>query len=56
MELFYMVLGCMMFYAWIHSAFILFPLIGKLKGYDKFISVVSVVFTILLVIGITIGE
>ena len=51
-----MAAGCIMFYAWIHSAFILFPLIGKLKGYDKFISIVSVVFSVLFIIGALTGE
>lgn len=52
MEAFYAVVGCIMIYSWIHSAFLMFPLISKMKGYNKFVSIMGVVWFALVVLGI----
>lgn len=56
MEGLYMIVGVVMIYSWIHSSFIMLPLVSKLKGYDKFVSIMAIVWFVLVIIGIFTGS
>jgi hypothetical protein len=51
MEGFYMILGLIMFYTWIHSTVIIAKNLKKVTGYETTVLITAVSFFVLYIIG-----
>lgn len=51
MEIFETILGLIMFYAWIHTVFLMIKYMKKMTGYEQTVAIVGVSLALLFVVG-----